>query len=216
MPEIILSTAQPGLFASDRFLHAAGGLGIDVVSSNPYDMQKVVHLARHKTLPSLGALMLHGPDEGNGNKKTAYYHLSQNPNSSLSVGSSVSKTDINAAANEEALTVLSLKGADLTEEELSLALYRSARAWRDPNPKSLRPDAWLGFVGGGALGLAVQVIRVGLEEAPADLAEHGKAIIIGAVIGGLAKPVIAAARLHYDRPAIKERRPIILGRSAKN
>lgn len=210
MPEIILSTAQPSLFVSDRFIDTAHTHGLHTAAPYPYHISEVTRIARHGTLPTLGGLMLHGPKEGGGGKKTVYYQLPRYTGSLAGVGQSISKADIAAAAEKEELTVLSLNGTELTEEDLSLEFYRSARDWRDPNARSLRPDAWLGFVGGGTLGLAAQVIRVGLEEAPADLAGHAKAFIIGAAVGGLAKPFIAAARLHYDRPTIKKHRPIIL------
>lgn len=157
--------------------------------------------------------MVHASGERKGYGKTVYHavHPLESPALPQLDHDVVNRKEILEVAKEHKVQVLALRGTTPSEPTLSLELYRAARKWQEPGSQAGGvPDTWFSIIIGGGLGFGFYIIADGLERAPSSPTNYAYAFGIGAAIGGLARPLLQRAREHYDRPAVKALRPILL------
>lgn len=202
----------PSLFLSERFTEQGVELGLEHVQVSPGDVAQVIYLARHGTIQNLGGLMIHGSGERTGGRGTRYHSVHPfEPAAMPRLDGIVTRQDILKSAQQNNVEILALRGTSPSEPNLSLALYRAARKWREPGSQAGGgPDTWFSIAIGGVLGLVSYSFADGFNTAPTDPTTYAYAAGVGAAIGGFSRPLLQKAREHYDTRKLKTLRPVSL------
>lgn len=196
-PYLRFSTAEPGVFASPRFIETARHAGVTVVDIHPTDLEATVHMARatRGQPATVGAVTLQMKDELWPPRQDLHPIPTDRV---LGATDPVRQKDIAFAAEQQGVEILNIRPASLDFDELQRATYMAA---------GRRLALWFGSVGGTTLGLALSVIESGVrgELSPVRIAAFVGA---GALTGTAGYPLLSRAKYRVDRELLRGQNPL--------